>query len=124
MSKALDANMREMRRLCDEVDAAISRGEVPADAMADFKRMIDEARLRVWASIEAATSGDPMWAQEFWLQRAADVCQTASLLLEHGGVDRQSTRAAELAAAAERLANALRPIRPAVAPPSEDDPST
>jgi hypothetical protein len=118
MSNASDANLWEMRRLCDEINASIARGEVPADVMGDFKRTIDEARLRLWASIEAATSGDPIWAQEFWLQRAADMCQTASLMLEHGGVDRQSVRAAELAAAAERLAIALRPIPPTQAPPT------
>ena len=116
MSQASDANLKDMRRLCADVNASIARGDLPAEEMADFKKIVDEARLRLWASMEAANSGDPLWAQEFWLQRAAEMCQTASHLLEHGGVDRQSPRAAELGAAAARLAHSIRPTPPTTPP--------
>lgn len=96
-----------MKRLCDDVNDAIAQGEVPAEAMAEFKRVIDEARLRLWASMEAAKTGEPLWTQEFWLQRAADMCLAASHQLENGELDRQSERAAELRLAAQRLAASL-----------------
>lgn len=102
-----DANVTAMKKLCDEVNTAIARGDIHAPAMADLKRVLDEARLRLWASMEAEKSGDPAWAQEFWLQRAADMCLTASQLLEAGGLDRQSARAALLRDAASRLTASL-----------------
>jgi hypothetical protein len=109
MSERPDANLQAMRRLCHDLTAAGERGELPAAAMAEFKKIVDEARLRLWASMEAAKSGDPTWAQEFWLQRAADMCRNASQVLDHGSLDRASPRAAELRAAAERLATSLGP---------------
>jgi hypothetical protein len=97
-----------MRKLCDEVTASIGRGDLPAEAMADLKRVVDEARLRLWASMESAKSGDPAWTQEFWLQRAADMCLAATRQLERGELDPASPRASELRQIAERLADSLK----------------
>jgi len=107
MSTTPDASVRAMHRLCDEIRAAIARGELPADAVTDLKRAIDETRLRIWASMEAAKGGDPTWVQGFWLQRAAEVCQSMVQRLERGELDGRSPRAGELRAAAARLAGSL-----------------
>ena len=112
MSKTPDPSVVAMRRLCEDVNAAISRGDLPADTMADFKAVVDDARLRLWASMESAQSGDPAWAQEFWLQRAADMCKAASQLLERGELERHSPRAGQLHAAVDHLATLLRPGPP------------
>jgi hypothetical protein len=98
-----------MHRLCDEITVAITRRELSADAVADLKRAIDETRMRVWSSMEAAKSGDPAWVQEFWMQRAAEVCLSMIGHLERGELDAGSPRAAALRAAAERLARSLLP---------------
>jgi len=107
MSSKPDASARAMHRLCDEIKSAIARGELPTDAVADLKRAIDETRMRVWASMEAAKSGDPAWVQEFWLKRAAEVCLGMIERLERGELDPRSPRAAELRAAAELLVSSL-----------------
>ena len=78
-------------------------------AVADLKRAIDETRMRVWSSMEAAKSGDPEWVQEFWMQRAAEVCLSMIGHLERGELNPESPRAADLRAAAERLARSFPP---------------
>jgi hypothetical protein len=109
MSSKPDASVRAMHRLCDEIKAAIARGDLPNDAVADLKRAIDETRMRVWASMEAVKSGDPDWVQEFWLKRAAEVCLSMIERLERGELDPRSPRAEELRAAAELLVSTLAP---------------
>jgi hypothetical protein len=96
-----------MRLLCKDIEAAIARGELPRGVVADLKGAIDDTRTRVWASMEAAKSGDPTWVQEFWLHRAAEVCLSMVKHLEQGELDARSPRAAALRAAAERLAASL-----------------
>ena len=102
-----DDSVREMRLLCKNIEAAIARGELPRESVSSLKGAIDDTRTRVWASMEAARSGDPRWVTEFWLQRAAEICLTMVKQLEQGELDVQSPRGAELRSAAERLAASL-----------------
>ena len=104
-----DASVQAMHGLCDEIRAAIARGDLATGTVTDLKRAIDDTRLRVWTSMEAARSGDPTWVQEFWLQRAADICLSMVQRLEQGELDPGSARAGHLRAAAERLASSLKP---------------
>ena len=107
MSNIPDASARAIRLLCEDLKTAMARGELPPESMADLKRVIDETRMRLWAAMEAAKSGDPAWVQEFWLIRAAEVCLSMMQHLERGELDGGSPRAAELKEAAERLAAVL-----------------
>ena len=107
MSDSPHENVRAMNTLCDDIKAAIARGDLPHGAMTDLKHALDETRMRLWASMEAAKSGDPTWVQEFWLARAAEVCVSMVDRLERGELDRHSPQADELRAIAERLASSL-----------------
>jgi hypothetical protein len=109
MSSTPEANVRAMHSLCESIEAAIAGGDLPTDAVSDLKAAIDDTRMRVWASMEAARSGDPTWVQEFWLQRAAEVCRTMVAQLERGGIDPSSRHAGDLRAAVLRLAASLAP---------------
>ena len=109
MSSAPDASVLAMRTLCDQINAAIKRGDLPTNAVTDLKKAIDETRMRIWASMEAAASGDPTWVQQFWIQRAAEICLLMIQQLESGELDPRSPRTGELRAAAERLASSLLP---------------
>jgi hypothetical protein len=108
-----------MRTLCQDIEAAIARGEVPAGAVMDLKAAIDETRMRVWASMEAARSGDPAWVQEFWLERAAEICSGVASRLDRGDVDPRSPRATQLRAAAADVAARLGADDPGPSPNSE-----
>ncbi|HEV8148942.1 MAG TPA: hypothetical protein VGP61_02025 [Gemmatimonadales bacterium] len=107
MSQPPADNVRAMRLLCKDIEGAIARGELPRSVVADLKGAIDDTRMRVWASMEAAKSGDPSWVQEFWLHRAAEVCLSMVKRLEEGELDSRSPRATALRAAAGRLAASL-----------------
>lgn len=109
MSSTPDASVGAMHALCDDIRAAIARGDLPVENVADLKRAVDETRLRLWASMEAGKSDDPTWVQEFWLRRAAEVCQSMVQHLEGGELDRRSPRASALGAIAARLATSLAP---------------
>jgi hypothetical protein len=100
-------SVREMRLLCKNIEAAIARGELPPESVSSLKGAIDDTRTRVWASMEAARSGDPSWVTDFWLQRAAEICLTMVKQLEQGELDVRSPRGAALRSAAERLAVSL-----------------
>jgi hypothetical protein len=109
MPETPESHVDAMRTLCDDIKAKIDRGQLPPDAMSDLKRAIDETRMRLWASMEAAKSGDPVWVQEFWLARAAELCVSMVERLERGELDRHTPQAGELRAIAQRLANSLTP---------------
>lgn len=102
-----DDSVRAMNGLCERIESAIACGELAADTVSELKKAIDDTRMRVWTSMEAARSGDPIWVQEFWLQRAAEVCLRMVQRLERGELDPRSPRADDLRAAAERLASSL-----------------
>ena len=103
MSIQSDADVRAMRALCKNIEQAIARGDLPSSTVSEIKGAIDETRTRVWASMEAARSGDPGWVQEFWLLRAAEICQSMIDHLDRGDVDPRSERAIQLRRTAEDL---------------------
>jgi len=107
MSTSPNTSARALRTLCDQIDAAIARGGLPASEVNDLKRAIDETRMRVWASMEAGRSGDPAWVQEFWSQRVAETCVAMVQRVERGEIDPRSPRAEEVRAAAARLVSSL-----------------
>lgn len=105
--------VQTMLELCDDIDRAIRRGDLSSKSVQDLKRALDETRMRVWASMEAARSGDPDWVQEFWLQRVVEICIAMVQRLEQGEVDGRSPRVGELRAVAERLVSAIEGTGPA-----------
>ena len=107
MSIQSDADVRALRALCKNIEQAVARGDLPSATVSELKGAIDETRTRMWASMEAARSGDPGWVQEFWLARAVEICQGMIQHLERGDFDPRTERATELRRAAEELAVSL-----------------
>ncbi len=72
-----------MRAKLQSIEARLSRGDIPLEGMEDVKSAVDEMRLRLWAVLTAASSGDPEGAlMRFRLRRATEICQTVLRDLE------------------------------------------
>jgi len=107
MTDRPQAPAETMRALCDNVTAALHRGELPPATLGGLKTAIDETRMRLWVAMEASKSGDPAWVTDFWLRRAAEVCLSLLQQVERGELDRRLPQAAELRDLAQRLATTL-----------------
>jgi hypothetical protein len=69
-------------------------GQVPVEALEDFKSALDDMRLRLWGLLSAAGGDDYRGFQErFRIRRATEMCRGLSGDLRVGGV---SGRHAEL----------------------------
>ncbi|MBA2628328.1 MAG: hypothetical protein H0U85_09965 [Gemmatimonadales bacterium] len=65
--------------------------------MEDFKRAVDDARMRVWAVLTAANTDDPKaFMQRFRLRRAIEICRGVAKDLTEGSVREDSSELAEL----------------------------
>ena len=42
-----------------KIEAEVAAGTIPSEGMEDFKRAIDEARMRIWAVLMSANDSDP-----------------------------------------------------------------
>jgi hypothetical protein len=62
--------------LLEIIETRVGRGEVPRDAVADFKSSVDELRLRLWGVLGADSTTDYRAFQErFRLRRAKEICR-------------------------------------------------
>jgi hypothetical protein len=60
----------------EAIETHVATGEVPRDAMADFKSSVDELRLRLWGALGTGSAIDYRAFQErFRLRRAKEICR-------------------------------------------------
>ena len=60
----------------ETIETRVASGEVPRDALADFKSSVDELRLRLWGVLGAGSVTDYRTFQErFRLRRAKEICR-------------------------------------------------
>jgi hypothetical protein len=60
----------------ETIETRVAMGEVPRDAVADFKSSVDELRLRLWGVLGAGSATDYRAFQErFRLRRAKEICR-------------------------------------------------
>jgi hypothetical protein len=65
------------------VEARLGRGDIPREGLEDVKSAVDDMRLRLWAVLSAASSGDIEGSLvRFRLRRAVEICRTAIRDLE------------------------------------------
>ena len=59
-----------------KIEAEVAAGTIPVEGMEDFKRAIDEARMRIWAVLTAANDADPAaFLERFRIRRAIEICR-------------------------------------------------
>ncbi len=98
------ARVTAMRETMRRIEQEAVTGAVPAEALEDFKRAVDEARMRIWASLTAANTDDPQaFLQRFRVRRAIDICRSVVKDLAEGGVRSDRAELAELQAIARQI---------------------
>lgn len=66
----------DIRAMVQSIDERLANGNVPQDDLAGLKNEVDELRLRMWASMSAASSGDAGTIARFRLRRATQMLKT------------------------------------------------
>ena len=100
----LQSRVSSMRTTLQTIEAQLTRGDVGGEGLADLKAGVDDLRLRLWAVMAAANSGDPGALERFRIRRAIDVCTGLAEELASGAIDSGHRELEQLRQAARRLA--------------------
>lgn len=100
----LQSRVSSMRTTLQTIEAQLVRGDVGGDGLADLKAGVDDLRLRIWAVMAAANSGDPGALERFRIRRAIDVCNGLADELAAGTIDPAHRELEQLRDAARKLA--------------------
>ncbi|MGE5926569.1 MAG: hypothetical protein ACM357_04395 [Gemmatimonadota bacterium] len=91
-----------------KIEAEVAAGTIPTEGMEDFKRAIDEARMRIWAVLMSASDADPAgYLERFRLRRAIEICRGIHRDLDEQLMSSRHPEAAELLQVVRALGNAL-----------------
>jgi hypothetical protein len=91
-----------------KIEAEVAAGTIPSEGMEDFKRAIDEARMRIWAVLMASSDADPAaYLERFRIRRAIEICRGIHRDLDERVMSRSHPEAAELLQVVRALGNAL-----------------
>jgi hypothetical protein len=92
----------------ETIETRVASGEVPRDAVADFKSSVDELRLRLWGVLGAGSTTDYRAFQErFRLRRAKEICLGLDDDLQAGALSRIHEELRPLGQAAASLAGRI-----------------
>ncbi len=92
------------------LEATLADGDVPPEAVAGFKRSVDDLRLRLWSVLSTGSANDYRAFQErFRLQRATEICHGLEDDLRAGAISPRHEELAALGRAAGGLAAILQP---------------
>lgn len=100
-----ETTIRTIRATVQSIETKLSRGDLPQAGLADLKAAIDDSRLRLWAVISAAGSGEPEAVLlRFRLRRAAEVCRSVVADLDGGTLGQHQRELLDLRDAAREMA--------------------
>ena len=76
MTDATQGTIRAIRATVQSIETKLRQGDLPEQGLSDLKAAIDDSRLRLWAVISAAGSGEPEAVlMRFRLRRATEICR-------------------------------------------------
>jgi hypothetical protein len=91
-----------------KIEEEVAAGTIPVEGMEDFKRAIDEARMRIWAVLTAANDADPAaFLERFRIRRAIEICRAVHRDLSDEAMSARHSELAELAEVIRDLGGAL-----------------
>ena len=97
-----------IKAVLESIETQVARGRVPAETLGSIKTSVDEVRLRLWAIMSAASSGEyENFVQRFRLRRATEICRglAEDIAAKKAGSDHAEFKA--LSSAARALLAAL-----------------
>jgi hypothetical protein len=104
----LKVRLHMMQDTVRKIEAEVSEGTIPVEGMEDFKRAIDEARMRIWAVLTASGDDDPTgFLERFRLRRAIEICRAVERDLADGSMRTWPKEISELRAVTGELARTL-----------------
>jgi hypothetical protein len=90
------------------IEARVSTGEIPVEALTDFKSSVDDLRLRLWGLVSAGSANDYRGFQErFSLRRAKEICHALESDLRTGVMSGRHEELGPLGQAARDLARTV-----------------
>ena len=104
------AQINAMRASLQTIEGQLARGDVRGQGLEDLKMGVDDLRLRIWAIMAAATSGESGALERFRVRRAIDVLGKMRDELMAGAIDPADPEVAALKGAAQRLLKALESV--------------
>ena len=108
MTASVQDELSRMRTILLDLERRLASGEVAPEGLPEFKSMVDEIRLRVWALLTAAGSEEPrVVAERFRLRRTAELCRGLVQELVSGGVEVRHPEWREVQQAAATLQTAI-----------------
>lgn len=104
MPGGVQSELTRMRVILEDLELKLESGQVPTEALSDFKSAVDEIRLRVWSLLTAAGAEDSRsTAERFRLKRAAELCRSLAHELAAGRLGPDHPEWPELQQTAVRL---------------------
>ena len=72
----LTKQVGSIKAVLESIEAQVARGRVPTETLGQIKTSVDEVRLRLWAIMSAASTGEyESFVQRFRLRRATEICR-------------------------------------------------
>ena len=103
MNEKLADRLADIRAMVQSIDERLANGNVPQGDLQGLKNEVDELRLRMWASMSAASSGDPGAIARFRLRRATQMLRLMGEELHDGALPADAPETEALMSQAERL---------------------
>ena len=104
------AQINAMLASLQTIEGQLARGDVRGQGLEDLKMGVDDLRLRIWAIMAAATSGETGALERFRVRRAIDVLGNIRDEILSGVIDPGHPEVAQLKASAQRFLTVLESV--------------
>lgn len=100
--------VRELKNALSLIEVELKGGETPPAGLEEFKTVIDNVRLSVWAVLSGAQADDyQTFIGGFRLRRGTDICRQILSDLDSGTITRGTPELGDFRGTVEELASAF-----------------
>lgn len=100
---SLSSQVGTIRATLQAIEGQLDKGRIPRAALEDFKRAVDDVRLRVWSIMASASTDDSAPLERFRIRRAVDIISGLAEDAASGAVQMSHREWADLWAAIQEL---------------------